>query len=121
MCRLKWLRLWALALWGASALLGEVYGGLPTGPTGDHPGTFPFRPLTKDFRAPTGYRLRMADQPSALRFVLCPSRGGAICWFTPGILKWPAARTGNDCSLYLSWRGNRWNFGDTFEALDINF
>lgn len=124
MCRLMWLRLWTLAVWGTSALLADVCGGLPTGPTSDQGGPFPFRPLTAYTRLLRSYQLSVKKGGPAFRITVSPLPfvgGWSDTLVHAGDIEVARCRDGKRLQSlpFMAWQPL--NFGDTFEALDINF
>jgi hypothetical protein len=117
------LRLWALALWGTSALLADVCGGLPTGPTSGDGGTFPFRPLTGDTPLQRSYRLSVREGGPAFRITIRPLsvEGFSDTLVHAGDIEVARCRDGKQVQSlpFMAWQPL--NFGGTFEVRDINF
>src|SRR5262249_12357531 len=117
-----WLRLWALALWGASALAADVCDGLPTRPAADHRDPFPFRPLKTRIPPQRAYRLSVKEGGPAFRITVRPFPfEGRDMPVQVGDIEVARCQDGKRLQSlpFMAWQPL--DLGETFEALDINF
>jgi hypothetical protein len=117
-----WLRLLALALWGTSALLADVCDGLPTRPAADHDERFPFRPLKTQIPRQRPYRLSVKEGGPAFRITIRPFPfNGSDKVVQAGEIVVARCQDGKPLQSlpFMAWQPL--DFGETFDALDINF
>ena len=116
-----WKRLWALALWGTFALWADVCDGLPTGPATDSGVRF-WPPKTR-VPPPRSYRLSVKDGGPAFRITVTvlPIPPDLRQVVHAGDIEVARCRDGKrlESLPFMAWQ--QITFGDTFEAVDINF